>query len=70
LLGKRFINTLTDEKTDQFDNRRIDQQYLSEKVSDFSQYFYICGPDAMIDAIKKDLLALGAEQKKIIIEEF
>jgi propane monooxygenase reductase component len=70
LLGKRFINTLTDEATDQFDHRMIDQQYLSEKVSDFSQYFYLCGPDPMVEAIKKHLLALGADEGKIVIEEF
>jgi propane monooxygenase reductase component len=70
LLGKRFINTLTDEATDQFDHRRIDQQYLSEKVTEFSQYFYICGPDPMIEEVKKHLIALGAEESKIIIEEF
>lgn len=70
LLGKRFINTLTGEGNGQFDHRRIDRKYLAEKINDFLQYFYICGPDAMIEAIKKDLLALGADEKKIVIEEF
>ena len=70
MLGKRFINTLTQEQSDQFDHRIVDRQYLSEKIIDFSQYFYICGPDPMIEAIKKNLLALGADEKKIIIEEF
>lgn len=70
LLGNRFINTLTGEATSPFDHRRIDQQYLSEKVRDFSQYFYICGPDAMIEDVKKHLLALGAAESKIVIEQF
>ena len=33
-------------------NRKIDESYLKEKIKDFTQYFYICGPDAMIEAIK------------------
>ncbi|MHA4846432.1 FAD-binding oxidoreductase [Flavitalea antarctica] len=70
MLGERFINTLTEEKSNQFEHRRVDSQYLSEKIKDFSQYFYICGPDPMIEAIKKNLLSLGADEKKIIIEEF
>ncbi|MGH2565900.1 MAG: FAD-binding oxidoreductase, partial [Ginsengibacter sp.] len=49
MLGKNFINTLTDEKTENYDNRRIDKSYLKEKIKNFSQYFYICGPDSMIE---------------------
>jgi ferredoxin-NADP reductase len=70
LLGKRFINTLTQEKSPEFDNRKIDKQYLSEKVKDFSQYFYICGPDPMLDDVKKTLVSLGADAKKVITEQF
>ena len=70
MLGKNFINTLTDEKTEKYDNRRIDESYLKEKIKDFSQYFYICGPDAMIESIKEQLLNLGADKDKIVIEQF
>jgi ferredoxin-NADP reductase len=70
MLGKNFINTLTKEKTGEFDNAKIDQNYLKQKISDFNQYFYICGPDAMVEDIHKDLLALGAKEDKIVIEQF
>jgi ferredoxin-NADP reductase len=70
LLGKRFINTLTQEKSTEFDNRKIDKQYLSEKVTDFSQYFYICGPDPMLEDVKNMLVSLGADTKKVITEQF
>ncbi|MEO6187969.1 MAG: FAD-binding oxidoreductase [Ginsengibacter sp.] len=70
MLGKNFINTLTDEKTEKYDNRRIDESYLKEKIKDFSQYFYICGPDPMIEGIKAILLNLGVDEDKIVIEQF
>jgi ferredoxin-NADP reductase len=70
MLGKNFINTITNEKTEKYDNRKIDEGYLTEKIKDPSQYFYICGPDAMIESIKEILLHLGADKNKIVTEEF
>ena len=63
-------NTLTEEKSNQFEHRRVDSQYLSEKIKDFSQYFYICGPDPMIESIKNILLKMGVKEDKIVTEEF
>ncbi len=70
MLGDNFINTLTDEKTEQYDNRQIDEDYLKEKIKDLSQYFYICGPDAMVESIGETLLKIGVEKDKIVIEQF
>ncbi len=70
MLGDNFINTLTDEKTGKYDNRKIDANYLKEKIKNLSQYFYICGPDAMIESIGKDLQQLGVDKDKIVIEQF
>ncbi len=70
MLCENFINTLTDENTGQYDNRRINREYLKEKVKNLSQFFYICGPDAMIESIAKDLEDLGVKKEKIVIEEF
>jgi ferredoxin-NADP reductase len=70
MLGENFINIITGEKTKKYDNRKIDESYLKEKIKDLSQYFYICGPDAMIESVKENLLHLGADKNKIVIEEF
>jgi len=70
MLGENFINTITGEKTEKYDNRKIDESYLKEKIKDPSQYFYICGPDAMIENVKDILLHLGADENKIVIEQF
>jgi len=70
MLGSNFINTLTQDNDPAYGHRRIDAAYLKEKVSDFSRYFYICGPDPMVAAIKDTLLQLGAQRNRIVTEEF
>lgn len=70
MLGDNFINTLTEEKSEDYDNRKIDESYLKEKVNNFSQYFYICGPDPMIESISEQLLKLGVKEDRIVKEQF
>ncbi len=70
ILGDNFINTITEEKTDSYDHEKIDEKYLAKKITDFNKYFYICGPDPMVEAIHKDLLNLGVKEEQIVIEEF
>ena len=70
MLGDNFINTLTQEKTEKYDNNIINEDYLKEKIKNLDQYFYICGPDAMIEAISNELQNIGVDKDKIVIEEF
>lgn len=70
MLGKNFINTLTEEETKPYDHSRIDEAYLKNKITDFSQYFYICGPDPMVESIHGILARLGADKSRLIIEQF
>lgn len=70
MLGDRFINTLTQEKTAQYDHHKVDAAYLQEVVKDFNQYFYICGPDAMVDELEQTLIGLGVEKEKVVREQF
>lgn len=70
MLGPNFINTLTQQTTTRYDNRKVDASYLKEKVSTFDQYFYICGPDAMVEDLEATLLKLGAPKEKVVREQF
>ena len=70
MLGDHFTNTLTEEKTEKYDNRTINEDYLKEKIKNLDQYFYICGPDPMIEAISNDLQKIGVDKDKIVIEQF
>jgi ferredoxin-NADP reductase len=60
MLGKNFINTLTQENLPGYGHHVIDEGYLKEKITDLSQQFYICGPDPMVNAIKAILQKMGA----------
>jgi ferredoxin-NADP reductase len=70
MLATNFINTVTDEKTDKYDNSLINKDYLQKKIKDFSKYFYVCGPLPMIDSVCKGLGELGADNDKIVIDQF
>ncbi len=66
MLGQNFINTLTDEAFPGYDHHRMDEVYLRDKVKDYRQHFYICGPDAMVAALQPIIHKLGGES--IIVE--
>lgn len=68
MLGKNFINTLTREESNVYQHHKIDHSFLKENISDFSQYFYICGKVEMMKSIRRDLISLGAQEDKVIIE--
>ncbi len=68
ILGKNFINTITQEKADGYDHRLVDEAYLKEKISDFSQHFYICGPDPMVQSLQQTLKKLGGDKAIVTVE--
>ena len=68
MLGDKFINTLTQEPVPGYDHHRIDQEYLNEKIRDFDQQFYICGPDVMVTEVQAALQKLGAKNNLITVE--
>lgn len=70
LLGDNFINILSNEKTEEYANGRITEDFIKENMSSNHQYFYVCGPPTMIQAIKKQLINLKVDEKHIIKEEF
>jgi ferredoxin-NADP reductase len=70
MLGHNFINIISDEKNTPYAEGRIDKDFLAKKVTDFQKFFYICGPDPMVEAIHKDLLNLGVKEENIVVEEF
>jgi ferredoxin-NADP reductase len=69
MLGDRFINTLTDEDHKDYDNRRIDKDFLKEKITDFKQHFYVCGPPSFVEDISGSLKQLGSNPDSIVLED-
>jgi ferredoxin-NADP reductase len=68
MLGSGFTNTITREQNALYDNRRIDKAYLLEKIQNFKQPFYLCGPDLFVTEIHQALIDLGADVASVIIE--
>lgn len=68
MLGERFINTLTKETVPGYDHHTIDEEYLKQKIKNFNQHFYICGPDAMVQGIKGILEKLGGKEAVVTVE--
>lgn len=69
VLGDDFISTLTEEKEEGHEVGMIDRDFLKKHITDFSQEFYICGPDKMVEAIGEILEDLGANPEKITFEK-
>ena len=68
MLGDRCILTCTAAEAPGYDHRRVDRAYLEEKVADFTQQFYVCGPPPVIEAVKRDLSDLGARAESLVFE--
>ncbi len=69
MLGDRFINTLTDDPATSYDHRFIDKDYLQEKIHDFDQKFYVCGPKQMVKDLRSHLNDLGADTEAVVFEK-
>lgn len=68
MLGTQVTYTLTRESVEGIERRKMDEAYLEEHIADFSQPFYLCGPDQMVHDLKAALKRLGAEDELITVE--
>lgn len=48
---------------------RINAAFLKETITDFSQHFYLCGPDKMVTELRDTLGGLGASTEAMIWEK-
>ncbi|PKP23561.1 MAG: flavodoxin reductase [Bacteroidetes bacterium HGW-Bacteroidetes-22] len=70
LLGKNFINILSDEKVDGYSPGQISESFLKDYVKDSPKNIYLCGPPPMMDAVERFLSNLHFGKKLIIKEAF
>ena len=64
-----LILTLTRENVVNYENSKIDRDFLQKHISDFNSSFYICGPKMMVGDLKKILSSLGASVDSIVFEK-
>ena len=68
LLGERCMLTCTGTAAPGCEPRRVDRAFLEEKISDFDQRFYVCGPPPFMDAVNAALAELGARAESLVFE--
>ena len=68
MLGKNFINILSDEVAEGYAHGFITESFLKEHITDFNKNIYLCGPPPMMEAVEKILSRLNVNEKLIIKE--
>ncbi|WKV13634.1 FAD-binding oxidoreductase [Marivirga harenae] len=69
ILGENFISTLTHQNIEGHENKMVDMDFLKNHLENFTQHFYVCGPDAMVKDVSKHLEMLGANPDGITFEK-
>jgi ferredoxin-NADP reductase len=70
LLGKNFINILSDEKTKDFAFGPVAGSFLKRQIRNSNKNIYLCGPPSMMDAIEKQLSDIGIDKEAITMDKF
>ena len=70
LLGKNFINILSDENADGYAFGVITEEFIKAHCDGIYKIFYLCGPPLMMDAMEKYLSNLHIPVKSIVKEVF
>lgn len=69
MLKENFINIYTRENIIGYLDRRITIDFLIENIGNFSQPFYVCGPDKFVKDMSEMLLTLGATSENLVVEK-
>lgn len=70
LLGDNFINILSDEKTVNYEYGYISADLIKKHTDDHTKYFYLCGPEPMMQTVEKQLSSLGIADIFVVKEAF
>ncbi len=70
LLGKNFINILSDEQVEGFEHGFINAELIKKYSEENLKYYYLCGPKPMMNAVEKHLASLGVDSEHIVKEGF
>ncbi|GAB4291941.1 MAG: hypothetical protein Kow0098_11620 [Ignavibacteriaceae bacterium] len=70
MLNKNFINILSHQKSDKYHFGFITEEFLKSVFINLNRYFYLCGPDPMIESVEKILMDLNVDKSYIVKEIF
>jgi glycine betaine catabolism B len=69
ILQKRAVFILSRENKEGYKFGKINEKFIEEYVTDFSKYFYVCGPDLMVQEIVATLKKMGANPDTVVFEQ-
>ena len=69
ILGKNAVYILTSEDNPSYRKGPVNKTFLQREITDFSQPFYICGPDKMVADLTEVLTELGANPEAVVFEK-
>ncbi|HET7411340.1 MAG TPA: flavodoxin reductase, partial [Pararhizobium sp.] len=69
MAGLERLYVLSGATDPRFEHGRIDKAFLKKHVADFSQHFYVCGPDEMVRDVNGALKELGADPDGLVFEK-
>lgn len=70
MLDENFINILSKEDLRGYNYGHISADLIKKHMDNNTHYFYVCGPDPMIETIEKQLGELGIAEDRIVKEMF
>jgi len=70
MLGKNFINILSDEETETYSHGRVSEEFIKKHAMSMEDKFYVCGPPPMMDAVEEQLANLNVNEDLIVKESF
>lgn len=68
MLKDDYLNIFTRENIIGYIGMRIDRNFLIDTIADFSQHFYVCGPDNFVKSISRILIELGVNSDTLVVE--
>ena len=69
MAGLNVHYLVSDDKDSNLHHGMVDKDYLQTTISDFDQWFYLCGPGKMVNSVRESLKSLGARADRIVTEE-
>ena len=69
ILGKNVVFCLTRDNIEGFENKRIDEKFIRNNITDFKKHFYVCGPDLMVNELVGMLQKTGASTDTLVFEK-
>lgn len=70
LLGNNFINILSEEERVGYEHGYITSDLIKKHTDEHTKYFYLCGPEPMMQAVEKHLSSLRVSDHFIVKEAF